>query len=69
MAQWLEGGTELVRMLTNAPATSTPMVPTTMRWIHCFASSADFASTDVIFQRKAKMNARAPTEPTSAWPI
>ena len=41
-------------MLTRAPATSTPMVPTTMRWIHCFASSADLASTEVIFQRNAK---------------
>jgi len=56
-------------MPTNAPATSTPIVPTTMRWIHCFASSADFASTEVIFHRNANMNARAPIEPTRAWPM
>src|SRR5487761_79666 len=56
MRQWLDG-TELVRMLTSEPATSTPMVPTTMRWIHCLASKADFASAEVTLQRKAKMNA------------
>src|SRR2546428_2677938 len=67
--QWAVGGTELVRTLTREPATSTPMVPTTMRWIHCFASSADFASTAVIFHRKANMKANAPIDPTRAWPI
>jgi hypothetical protein len=40
-------------MLTRALATSTPMVPTTMRWIHCFAARAEWDSTAVIFQMKA----------------
>jgi hypothetical protein len=44
-----------------------PIVPTTIRWIHCLASSTDFASTEVIFQRKAKMKAKAPIDATSAW--
>ena len=56
-------------MLTSELATSTPMVPTTMRWIHCLAASADFDSTAVICQMNAKMNASAPIEPTSAWPM
>src|SRR5579864_1451637 len=56
-------------MLTSEPATSTPIVPTTMRWIHCLAASADFDSTAVIFQMKAKMNASTPIEPTSACPM
>jgi len=69
-AQWVaEAGTEFVRMLTSEPATSTPIVPTTMRWIHCLASSAVLASTAVIFQMNAKINASAPIEPTSAWPM
>jgi len=45
------------------------MVPTTIRWIHCLAARADFDSTAVIFQMNAKMNAKAPIEPTSAWPM
>ena len=40
-------------MLTSELATSTPIVPTTMRWIHCLAASADFDSTAVIFQMNA----------------
>src|SRR5205807_3698984 len=64
-----EGGTDLVRMSTSEPATSTPMVPTTMRWIHCLAASADLDSAAVIFHKKAKMNASAPIEPTRAWPM
>src|SRR5260370_6579452 len=66
--QWLPG-TDLVRMSTSEPATSTPMVPTTMRWIHCLAASADFDSAAVIFQRNAKMKARAPIDATKAWPM
>ena len=53
-------------MSTSEPATSTPIVPTTMRWIHCLAASAECASTAVIFQMNAKMKARAPIEATSA---
>ena len=56
-------------MPTSELATSTPMVPTTMRWIHCLAASADLVSTAVIFQMNAKINARAPIEPTSACPM
>jgi len=56
-------------MLTRELATSTPIVPTTMRWIHCLAASADFDSTAVIFQMKAKMNESAPIDPTRAWPM
>jgi hypothetical protein len=56
-------------MPTSELATSTPMVPTTMRWIHSLAASADLLSTAVIFQMNAKMKARAPTDPTSAWPM
>src|SRR5207249_11094491 len=37
-------GTELVRMPTNELATSTPIVPTTMRWIHCLARSEEHTS-------------------------
>src|SRR3989441_12409160 len=66
--QWLVG-TDLVRMSTSEPATSTPIVPTTMRWIHCLAASADFDSAAVIFQRNAKMKARAPIDATNAWPM
>src|SRR5207245_4710047 len=66
--QWL-AGTDLVRISTSEPATSTPMVPTTMRWIHCLAASADLDSAAVIFHKKAKMNASAPIEPTRAWPM
>src|SRR5207249_11571179 len=62
-------GTELVRMPTRELATSTPMVPTTMRWIHCLAARADLDSTAVIFQMNAKIKASAPIEPTSAWPM
>lgn len=56
-------------MSTSEPATSTPIVPTTMRWIHCLAASAECDSTAVIFQMNAKMKASAPMEPTSAWPM
>jgi len=52
-------------MPTSELATSTPIVPTTIRWIHCLAASADFVSTAVIFQMNANMNASAPIEP--AW--
>src|SRR5581483_1993882 len=62
--QW--PGTDLVRMSTREPATSTPMVPTTIRWIHCLAASAECDSTAVIFQMNAKMKASAPIEATSA---
>src|SRR6202521_1089535 len=68
--QWAaEVGTEFVRMLTSELATSTPIVPTTMRWIHCLAARADLDSTAVIFQMNAKMNARAPTDPQRAGPM
>ena len=40
-------------MLTSELATSTPIVPTTMRWIHCLAARADLDSTAVIFQMNA----------------
>jgi hypothetical protein len=40
-------------MPTSELATSTPIVPTTMRWIHCLAASADLDSTAVIFQMNA----------------
>ena len=58
--------TDFVRMSTREPATSTPIVPTTMRWIHCFAASADLDSAAVIFHKNAKMNASAPIDATSA---
>src|SRR2546421_5104914 len=57
------------RILTSELAISTPMVPTTIRWIHCLAWVTERESTEVIFQRKARTNARAPIEPTRAWPI
>src|SRR3981081_2022466 len=40
-------------MPTSETATSTPIVPTTMRWIHCLAASAEWDSTAVIFQMNA----------------
>ncbi len=52
-------------MPTNELATSTPIVPTTMRWIHCLAARADFDSTAVIFQMNAKMNAIGELQPGS----
>ena len=56
-------------MSTSEPAISTPIVPTTMRWIHSLAASAECDSAAVTFQRKAKTNARTPIEPTRAWPM
>src|SRR5947209_7427034 len=42
------------RILTSELAISTPMVPTTIRWIHCLASVMERESTEVIFQRKSQ---------------
>src|SRR5438105_11918490 len=60
-------GIDPVSTLTSTLAISTPIVPTTIRWIHCLDCKIARVSTAVIFQRKAKTKASAPMVATSAW--